>query len=186
MRIYPRQKLDGNLDIHQLKQAVKWYGQFGPQDGSAIVLENQYGIIVGSLVTAANFDVVLQYFRTGEIWGVNGNILCQGERDRYLYTQPLESIFVDGLRLAMRFHKEVSGIEPPFYIEVGLVGCAGWRIAHTGFVLSSLPVLTSDEITHSATLSQLDEQTQRSFLMTYFEKLNKDSGVPRPKGLYAR
>ncbi len=184
MRIYPCKPLDGNLDIHRIKEAVNWCGQFGQQDGTAIILENKYGVIVGSVRSVTFFVAVLQYFRTGEIWGVNTDIL--NERDRYLYTELLESIFIDGLRFAMQFHKKVGGIGPPFRVEVGLVGCAGWKIAHIGFPLDNPPVLASDEITHSAVLNQVDEQTQRSFLMAYFEKLNKDSGVPRPKGLYGR
>jgi hypothetical protein len=87
----------------------------------------------------------------------------------------------------MRFHKEVTAIAPPFYIEVGLVGIAGRTIAHGGFVLNSASaVLASDEITHTAVLNKTDEQTLMSFLTVFFEKLNNDSGVPRPKGLYGR
>jgi hypothetical protein len=47
-------------------------------------------------------------------------------------------------------------------------------------------VLASDEIIHGALLNKTDEATQRTFLKEFFEKLNLDSGVPRPKGLYGR
>jgi hypothetical protein len=133
--------------------------------------------------------VVFQYFRSGEIWGINADILRQGERgrDHYLYTYPLEEILVAGLLSATRFHQELSGIAPPFVIEVGVVGLAGRTIAHNGYVLSSAsPVLASDTITHRAVLHKIDGQTLVSFLMEFFEKLNKDAGVPRPKGLYGR
>ena len=98
-----------------------------------------------------------------------------------------EETLIASLRSIMRFHQEVTGIKPPFKLEVGLVGVAGRTIAHGGYILNSTsPILASDEITHSAVLNKIDDQTLISFLMTFFEKFNNDTGVPRPKGLYGR
>jgi hypothetical protein len=67
-------------------------------------------------------------------------------------------------------------------VEVGLVGVAGLEIAHSGYAITGLqPKLASDTITHEATLHRTDGQTIISFMMEFFEKVNKDSGVPRPK-----
>jgi hypothetical protein len=72
-------------------------------------------------------------------------------------------------------------------VEVGIVGVAGRELAHSGFALAGRePVLASNEITHHAVLNKTDDQTVAAFLMEFFEKLNRDSGVPRPKGLYGR
>jgi hypothetical protein len=188
MRIIPRKHLDGHLDLHLLKQNVGRYGQFGLPSGS-FVQENKYGVLVGSPAgNTTNLDSLLQYFRTGEILGINAEILRQGERGRfqYLYTQPFENTIITGLTLAMQFHKEISRIAPPFRVEVGLVGVAGRMIANTHAVLNNLPVLASGAIVHSALLHKADDQTQKSFLMEFFEKVNKDTGVPRQKGLYGR
>jgi len=65
---------DGNLDIQRDKRKlVNCVGQFGQQAGTAIILENKYGVIVG---VGAQRDVFrrrhgFQYFRTGEILGRN-------------------------------------------------------------------------------------------------------------------
>jgi hypothetical protein len=63
---------------------------------------------------------------------------------------------------------------------------AGRKIAHAYHVLNQPPVLASHEITHEAVLHKTDAETQIAFLMEFFEKSNRDSGVPRPKGLYGR
>jgi hypothetical protein len=86
----------------------------------------------------------------------------------------------------MRFHQEITHVAPPFEVEVGVVGVVGRRIAHNQYVLNNPPVLASDKITHRAVLNKIDPQTRLAFLMEFFEKLNKDSGVSRPKGLYNR
>ena len=72
----------------------------------------------------------------------------------------------------MRFYQEVTKIALPFRVDVGLVGAADRTIAHMNAVFNSPPaVLASDEISHSAVLNSVDEQTQISFLMAFFEKL---------------
>jgi hypothetical protein len=188
MRVIPDQPIDGHLDLHRLTENVGRYGQFG-LPGGCFVLANKYGAIVASPAGNTNkLDDVFQYFRTGEIWGINADIIREGERgeNKYVYTEPVENTLIAGLRSALKFHNEVSGVKPPFCVEVGLVGAAGRKLAHSGMILSKAPILASDTITHDAVLNKVDEQTQRSFLMEFFEKLNKDSGVARPKGLYGR
>jgi hypothetical protein len=190
MRVIPRTPLNGNLAIQTLAQSVSRYGQFRAPPTGASTLQNKYGVIVLSPAgNTHNIDDLVQYFRTGEVWCINADILREGERGRYRYvfTQPLEETLIAALWSIMRFHAEVTSIAPPFYVEVGSVGVAGRTIAHGGVALNSAsPVLASDEITHSAVLNRIDEQALISFLMAFFEKLNNDSGVPRPKGLYGR
>jgi hypothetical protein len=192
LRVQPRTSIDGHLDVRKLRNNALQYGNFDFPGGGGdfFVGDNQYGVIAGTVAGNTNdLDNVVQYFRTGEIWAINAGVLREGERDnhRYVFTQPLEDILVFGLRNALLFEKQVSHIEPPFYVEVGIVGVAGREIAHSGFALTRRePVLASNEITHHAVLNKADDQTVAAFLMEFFEKLNKDSGVPRPKGLYGR
>jgi hypothetical protein len=188
MRVQPRAPLAGNLDIHMLMQKSGGYALFGLLPGG-YGARNKYGVLYG--MPAGNtktFDSVIQYFRTGEIWGINADILRQGEQGthKYVFTGPLETTLVQGLQRALQFHHDVTGILPPFYVEVGIVGVAGWGLAHTNYVLGRAPVLASDEIIHSAVLNKADDATQQAFLLDFFEKLNLDSGVARPKGLYGR
>jgi len=188
MRLQPRIPLAGNLDIHMLMQHSGRYALFGHLPGG-YGAQNKYGVLHGMPAgNTNNFDSVIQYFRTGEIWGINADILRQGERGlhKYVFTGPLENTLIQGLQRALQFHQDVTHIQPPFYVEVGIVGVAGWQLAHTGYVIERAPVLASDEIIHSAVLNNADDPTQQSFLLEFFEKLNLDSGVPRPKGLYGR
>ncbi|MGA8498166.1 MAG: hypothetical protein WB764_21960 [Xanthobacteraceae bacterium] len=192
LRVQPRTSIDGHLDVRKLRNNALQYGNFDFPGGGGdfFVGDNQYGVIAGTVAGNTNdLDNVVQYFRTGEIWAINAGVLREGERDnhRYVFTQPLEDILVFGLRSALLFEKQVSHIEPPFYVEVGIVGVAGREIAHSGFALTGRePVLASNEITHHAVLNRADDQTVAAFLMEFFEKLNRDSGVSRPKGLYGR
>ncbi|MEW6506014.1 MAG: hypothetical protein AB1457_18845, partial [Chloroflexota bacterium] len=78
MRVQPRNALEGNLDINMLRNNVSRYGVFGTPAG-AYVMPNKYGVVLG--MPAGNtpkLDTVLQYFRTGEIWGINADVLRQG------------------------------------------------------------------------------------------------------------
>jgi hypothetical protein len=185
MRVIPRVQ-EGHLDIHLLMQRVAGYGVFGLPAGS-FTYETTNGVLCGTPNGTTNeVDDVIKYFRTGEIWAVNGDLFRNRASDghRYLYTQPFENILVNGLASAMKFHQEVSHIPPPFEVEVGAVGIEGLRIAHTGRVINKAPVLASDTVIHTAVLNNVDQSTQRKFLMEFFEKLQRDSGVPRPKDLY--
>jgi hypothetical protein len=188
MRVQPRARLVGNLDIHMLMQNSGRYALFGLLPGG-YGAQNKYGVLHGMPAgNTNNFDSVIQYFRTGEIWAINADILRQGERGqhKYIFTEPLENTLIQGLERALQFHHDITHIRPPFYVEVGIVGVAGWKIAHMGYALGQAPVLASDEIIHSAVLNKTDVATQETFLIEFFEKLNLDSGVPRPKGLYGR
>jgi hypothetical protein len=190
MRIIPRARPDGHLDIHTLRSSVNRYGSFN-HDPTGFVADNKYGVVVGTPAgNTMNLDAVLQYFRTGEVWGINADILRQGDRgtERWVLTKPIEDLFIATLQRTLRFHEQVSGIMPPFSLELGLVGASGRKLAHTGPTLipSRLPVLVSDEIIERAVLNRTDEATQLRLLLSFFEKVNMDSGVPRPKGLYGR
>jgi hypothetical protein len=43
-----------------------------------------------------------------------------------------------------------------------------------------------DRVVHPAVLYKADPATQLECLMAFFEKLNANTGNPRPKGLYGR
>jgi hypothetical protein len=43
-----------------------------------------------------------------------------------------------------------------------------------------------DSVTHVAVLKDVSVATQAEFLMSFFKKVNDNSGVPRPRGLYGR
>jgi hypothetical protein len=107
-------------------------------------------------------------------------------RAKFLLTRGFEDILVFGLRDAFRFHREVSHIEPPFFVELGIVGISGHAIAHDGYVINRSPRFTSDVLIHEAVANSTSDQTVAELALTFFEKVNDDTGVSRPKGLYGR
>jgi hypothetical protein len=41
-----------------------------------------------------------------------------------------------------------------------------------------------DSVEHTGVLRSFDQAEQGAFMMQFFNKLNENSGVPRPQGLY--
>jgi hypothetical protein len=67
-------------------------------------------------------DDLIQYFRTGEVWCINADLLREGEKGRYqlVLTYHIEETLIATLRSIMRFYQEVTKIAPPFRVDVGL------------------------------------------------------------------
>ena len=56
----------------------------------------------------------------------------------------------------------------------------------TNMPLARAGVMYEDSVTHVAVLKDVSVATQAEFLMSFFKKVNDNSGVPRPRGLYGR
>jgi hypothetical protein len=151
---------------------------------------NKYGACFYQPAGATtNIDAIAQYTRDGEIWGVHADYIRQGERgeQKLILTLPIENILITQLTLFMRFMKEVSQVPLPINAEVGIEGIAGWQIAHNGYAINrSSPVMHKDFVEHKGVLRSFEKDEQDAFLMQFFKKLNDNSGVSRPQGLYGR
>jgi hypothetical protein len=91
------------------------------------------------------------------------------------------------LTLFMKFMKEVSQVPLPINAEVGIEGIAGWQIVHNGYAINrSSPTMHKDFVEHKGVLRSFEKKDQDAFLMQFFKKLNENTGVPRPLGLYGR
>ena len=125
---------------------------------------------------------------TARFRGINADYLRQGEMGQHqlVLTLPIENILITELTLFMRFMREVSQVPLPINVECGLEGIAGHQIAHNGYTLGKAPVMHRDILQHSGVLRSFDQSEQDAFLMQFFNKLNENSGVSRPKGLYGR
>jgi hypothetical protein len=87
----------------------------------------------------------------------------------------------------MRFMRDVSKVPLPINVEVGIEGIAGRQIAHNGYSINrTSPTMHKDAVAHRGTLRSFDKAEQDAFLMLFFNKLNENTGVPRPQGLYGR
>jgi hypothetical protein len=83
------------------------------------------------------------------------------------------------------FMEQVANIAPPFKVEEGV---EGWKLVHTGVAFGSAGhgTMYEDLVVHQAVLNKTDHATQLEFLMRFFEKVNANTGNPRPKELYGR
>jgi hypothetical protein len=166
------------------------FGPFGQPQGLEGARVNNYGVCYYSPAGATNnIEALAQYTRDGEIWGVHADFLRQGARgpQKYVMALPIENIFITQLSLFVQFMKEISRVPLPINAEAGIEGIAGWKIAHNGYAINrSAPTMHKDSVVHSGALPSFDKAEQDRFLMEFFNKLNENSGVPRPQGLYGR
>jgi hypothetical protein len=190
VRLMPSTALPHPLPIDLLTDNIGRFGPFGIPQGFEMVRVNRYGACFFTPAGAADkIDAIAQYTRDGEIWGVHADYLRQGERgeQKLVITLPIENILLTQLTLFMRFMREISQVPPPINVEVGIEGIAGWQIAHNNYVINrSSPIMHRDFVEHKGVLRSFDKVEQHAFLMQFFKKLNENSGVSRPQGLYGR
>jgi hypothetical protein len=80
LRLIPVKPQARPLPLDLLLERAGRYGAFGSNVG-VYTWENDYGVIViNPAGNTANIDSLTQYFRNGEIWGINADVLRQGER----------------------------------------------------------------------------------------------------------
>jgi hypothetical protein len=190
LKLSPSTSLTYPLAIDLLTDHIGRFGPFGIPQGFESVRVNRYGACFFSQAGATtNIDAIAQYTRDGEIWGVHADYIRQGERgeQKLVMTLPIENILTTQLTLFMRFMKEVSQVPLPINAEMGIEGIAGWQVAHNGYAINrSSPIMHKDFVEHKRVLRSFDKDEQDAFLMQFFNKLNENTGVPRPPGLYGR
>jgi hypothetical protein len=189
LRVIPSAALPMPLDIQTLMQNIGSFRPFGLPVGMECVRQNGYGAAYFSAAgNTNNIDNITQHTRDGEIWGVNADILRQGERGEYQYvfSLPMENLFITSLTLYVDFLQRVSNVPAPVQIEAGIEGIKGRTMAHNGSVLGTGGVMHRDSVTHSDVLRSFDKAEQDRALLDFFRKVYANTGVPRPAGFYGR
>lgn len=189
LRLIPTKSLEIPLSIQRLEQSVASFGTFGISDAPLLRRQNAYG--VAFFIPAddkGNIDAISQYSRDGEIWGMNAKILREGriEESWIVSSLLMENLFITNLELYVNFMRMVSGVSLPIQVEAGIEGIKGRVIVHNGHVFNGAGVMHKDNITHRAYLKSFETVDQREFLLELFTKVNNNTGVPRPAGLYGR
>jgi hypothetical protein len=190
LKLSPSTPLPHPLATDLLTNNVGRFGPFTMPQGLEGVRANKYGVCFYSPAGATNrIDAIAQYTRDGEIWGINADYLRQGEygQKNLVLTLPIENVLISELDAFMRFMRDVSKVPLPIDVEVGIEGVAGSQIAHNGYSINrTSPTMHKDAVVHRGTLRSFDKAEQDAFLMKFFDKLNENTGVPRPQGLYGR
>jgi hypothetical protein len=162
------------------------YGAFGNGVGNYI-RENEYGVaILNPAGNTTNIDSLTQYFRNGEIWGINADILRQGERgeQRWLLSMSIERTIIESLNLYFEFMRDVSKIEPPYTVEVGLHGVRGHLLIVSRTTLSSAGKVFENSFELRRVLHNTELKIQDKCLLQFFEMMHDQTGHPRPHKLY--
>jgi hypothetical protein len=189
LRVLPHAPLEMPISQHLLMNNAGRFGTFGVPAGGEPLRENDYGTCFFTPAgPTANIDSITQYTRDGEIWGINADILRQGERGSRstLMTLPMENLFITQLDLYMEFMRLVANAPLPIDLEAGIEGVKGRIVAHNGMIVGDGGVMHHDRVTHRGRLRAFDKAEQLAFLLEFFRKVNAGSGVPRPNGLYGR
>lgn len=185
LRVIPTAALEMPLDRETLVRGVGRFGAFGAPRGMEPTRENSYGVCFFS-PSGPNIDCISQYTRDGEIWGINADILAQGQVEHsVLMTLPMENLFVTSLDLYVEFMRYVAKVGSPLRVEAGIQGVKGRLIAHNSYSPQS-PTMARDAVKHSGVLRTFEKAEQMALLLEFFKKVNAASGVPRPAGLYGR
>jgi hypothetical protein len=186
MRVIPTKPLDRPLPMDMLFNNTARYGAFGSGVGNYI-RENEYGIaILNPAGNTTNIDSMTQYFRNGEIWGINVDVLRQGERGEQLWliSHGVEHTFAESLNLYFEFLRDVSKIAPPYVVEAGMCGVKGRLLVNSGTTLGSAGKVFEDSFELRRVLHNTDLATQDKFLLEFFELMHNQTGHPRPHKLY--
>jgi hypothetical protein len=159
LRVIPTKPLVRPLPLDLLLERARRYGAFGSNVG-VYIRENDYGvIIINPAGSTANIDSLTQYFRNGEVWGINADVLRQGEhgQERWLISHGVEHNTAESLNLYFEFLRDVSKIVPPYTVEAGLHGVKGRNLVNTGAVIRNAKVFEDNfwlrRVLHSADLA---------------------------------
>src|SRR5262249_9445630 len=155
------------------------FGAFGEFDG--YVRRNEYGVIVFYPAgDTLRIDNLAQYFRNGEIWGINADVLRQGERgqQRWLLSRSVEKTFAESLNLFLEFMRIVSNLAPPYSVEMGIQGVKNWMLVINGTTLASAGVMAEDRIQFRKVLNTIELKTQDKLLLEFFNMMYDQTGHP--------
>jgi hypothetical protein len=186
LRIIPMKPLVRPLAEQLMVNNVGKYGSFGQTSGGAFLLRNEWGVAAFDPAGhTENIDSILQYFPNGEIWGINADIMRQGNRGDeswYLATMS-EHAFAETLFHALAFMKNTSKVELPVRVVAGVVGLKGRRLVVPGTAIGSYGRMMTDSVEYEAILRDDSLEAQDKLLLALFEKIFDQSGQPRPEKL---
>jgi hypothetical protein len=185
LRVMPVHAQNQVWPVHQLREKAIFGGMlnlmpFSDYNISFLRAEDGMGICSLMEPSAVLTGSVAFAFETGEVWGVDTDILAG-----YCTNIPFfEKEFADRLLAYVRFLRSL-GIEPPFRWEAGLTGIkerhgpiAPGQLQIVGF---KGPQCLSDIISAHGTYDGQQSPTQA--LMPLFKAMFEKCGVPRPPHL---
>lgn len=187
LRVMPTEPLPRLLSERTLLNNVGIFGTFGQTRSGAMVMSNELG--VATFEPAGNtdrLDAILQYFPTGEVWGVNADIMRQGEQGqhRWYLAESCERAFAETLFHIIEFMTKVSNVKFPIRVIAGTTGLKDRTLTISGHPVGAHGRFWTNEVRHEATLPDSSLKSQDAFLIKLFEKIFDQTGSARPQGLF--
>ena len=187
LRVMPAEPLPRLLAESTLLNNVGKFGTFGQTRSGAMVMSNELGVATFEPAgNTQNLDAILQYFPTGEVWGVNADIMRQGVNGEYRWylTQACEHAFAETLFHVLEFMTTVSNAKFPVRVIAGVTGLKERTLVVSGEPVSRRGKFWTNDVRHEATLPDASLKSQDAFLIKLFEKIFDQTGSARPQGLF--
>jgi hypothetical protein len=188
LRMIPKTPLVRPLAVQTIMGTMGRYGTFGIPVG-ALMQENAYGAAMSSLnLHFVSIDSMTQYFRNGEIWGINGDVIRQGERtdENWVPARAIEDTMITSLSLYCEYMDKHSNVTPPITVEAGIVGVKNRKLTIDGVIFGNMGKMYEDDVIYRATLPDFAPATQDAFLKEFFRRVHDNTGIPRTQGLHGR
>lgn len=187
LRVMPTEPLPRLLSEKTLLHSIGKFGTFGQTRSGAMVMSNELGFATFEPAgNTQNLDAILQYFPTGEVWGVNADVMRQGENGQYRWylTEACERVFAETLFHVLEFMTSVVDVKFPVRVIAGVTGLKDRTLVVSGEPANRHGRFWTNEVKHEATLPDASLKSQDIFLLKLFEKIFEQTGAPRPQGLF--
>ncbi len=187
LRVMPTEPLPRMLSEKALINNVGKFGTFGQTRSGAMVMANEFGVATFEPAGDTDkLDAILQYFPTGEVWGVNADMMRQGVQGAYRWylTESCEKAFPETLFYVLEFMTTVTNVKFPIRVIAGVTGLKGRTLIISGQPTGAYGRFWTDDVRHEATLPDASLKSQDAFLLKLFEKIFDQVGTPRPQGLF--
>lgn len=124
----------------------------------------------------------VELFLSRELWAFDSTVLSFHDGQKQgVPTKSAEGVFTRCLPIYLRFMKETLQVDPPYTIEAGACGVAGYRLYYTSH---QNPILHDDCVSVRRLLRTTDDGAVDGFLLELFEAFFDAAAVKRPQGLY--
>lgn len=181
LRIIPSRELPRPLPVSMLRDNALRFGAFGECE-QAMIRENDFGVITFCPTWELSIGSLTQYFRNGEVWGINADVFSEGT-EVLLGSRLAEGTFADSLLFYTQFLETIADVQPPFTVEAGLHGVKGAILCIDGAPFRNAK-FAKDAFHLRRTLADTSKSARDQFLIDFFKLMHDQTGHPRPDGLY--
>lgn len=145
--------------------------------------QNKYGVIVFDVEHEIGITSATQLFRNRELWGIDSDCLDCGQfpEAKGIPCGVHERMIASCLYNYLQFSVGSLGVDPPFTVELGVVGAAGQLLFVSNSFLDQWGPILDDRIIVRETLKTIDPVDVDALLLRFFEAIFDAAGHERPQ-----